>query len=894
VSIAGLARAIVNGVRTMFGGSRADRDVRDEVGDYLARATAAHEARGLSPEDARRAAQREMGNVTQVEERVQLARWESIVASFGTDVRYALRMLRRSPVFTIVVVVVISIGTGAVTTIFSGVNAFLLRPLPGTTDPDRLVGIDRIEPSGKGGAQASYGYYTWLRDRSRSFTGIAAWGKVDLTISTDGAGNAVYGNLVTGNFFSVLGVRPALGRFFVSAEDSTPLTHPVIVVSYDFWQTRLGADSAAAGRVVGVNGHPFTIIGVAPRDFHGVFSPIIASAWVPIMMQPQVSPQRSLTSVTASWLWSFGRLKEGVTRETARSELIALTEARIAEKIEPASVTANSSVRLISLTGLPDDAQKAMASFTGALLAAAFLVLLIASVNVAAMLSARAIARQHEMAIRAALGAARSRVIRQLLTESLVLFSLGAGGGIAIAYGATAALERIPLPDAVPLTLELTPDARVLAFALVVALTTGVIFGLAPALRVARQDVQARLRDNNARGGTRRTVVSNVLVVAQLALSVTLLVSAGLLLRALSAGRAIDPRFDMEGVVTATFKADSWGYNETRGRAFFAALRGRLAALPGVTEVAYTGRLPLQMGSSNGLIELPGDQPLGDGQSNGGTRVQTDNVDDGYFDALRIPIVAGRSINRADIAGSARVAVVNETLARAGWPDGNAVGSTFGTRNGRVTVVGVARDSRYADLTEATPKVVYYAMDQGWFASRSLVVRTNGGTAPLGQAIQSAVRALDPALPLPTVVTLREATSLVLLPQRVAAMITGAMGALGLLLAGVGLYGIIAYSVNRRSREIGVRMALGASAVDVRSMIVREGVRLAGIGVGLGLVLAATTSRLIRSWLFGVSPLDIPTFAAIAVMFVAVAALASWLPARRAAAANPVAVLRIE
>jgi predicted permease len=698
---------------------------------------------------------------------------------------------------------------------------------------------------------------------------------------------------VSGNFFSVLGVRPALGRFFLPEEDATQLTHPVIVVSHAFWRSVLGGDSSAVGRTVGVNGTAFTIIGVAPPEFRGVFTPIVTSAWVPLMMQPRIRPNRSLDEPGASWLWTFGRLKDGIGRETARQDLIALTRARIAEGVEPEWMRNNDSIRLISLTGLPDDARKAMLAFTGMLLGVALLVLIIASVNVGAMLSARAVARRHEMSIRVALGAGRARLVRQLLTESLVLFALGAIGGIGLATMSTRLLERIPLPLSVPLSLELSPDVRVLAFALLMSLVTGLVFGVSPALRASNPDIAARLRNDTRTGDGRRGIVSDVLVVGQLALSLVLVVSAGLLLRALERGSSVDPRFDVTGVATASLKSESWGYDETKARTFSRALRERVEAIPGVTHVSYTSGLPLQWDNSNAYIHLDDAPPASAGKSDG-TRVRVNQVDVAYFDVVRIPIVDGRQFVRTDDQNATRVAIVNETLARKHWPRSSAIGHTFLSNDQRVTIVGVARDAKYATLTEETPEMVYFALAQEWQAEQVLMVRTTQGADALAPTIQDAVASLDPSVPRPSVVSLQRATQYVLLPQRVAAFVAGALGLLGLVLATVGLYGIIAYSVSRRSREIGVRMALGARAVDVQRMVVLGGMRLAGLGVLIGLLLAGGASRLLVAFLYGVSPLDAPTFLATSLLFVAVALVASYLPARRAAMADPLIALRAE
>ncbi|HUQ81344.1 MAG TPA: ABC transporter permease [Gemmatimonadaceae bacterium] len=820
------------------------------------------------------------------------SRRDSVLETLVADLRFAGRMLRKSPVFTAVAIVVISLGSGAVTTIFSAMNAVVLRPLPGTTGGARLVLFERRTPDFSEGVSGSYAYYRHIRDNARTLDGTAAWSKVSLSISTGGEGAAIYGNIVSGNYFSVLGVRPALGRFFAPDEDRTPLAHPVVVVSHSFWESHLGADSSVIGKPVSVNGQPYTLIGVAPPGFRGVFTPLKTDAWVPLMMQAQLRPTRDLTD--SAWLWLFGRLEAGTSRDAARRELASLTAAWLDNTSEPAGYRTYSSIRLTDLTGLPDDARNAFLGFTTLLFGAAALVLLIASVNVASMLSARAIARRREMALRTALGAARGRLVRQLLTESLMLFVIGAAGGMAIAWAATGALEQIPLPGDASLSLELSPDPRVFGFALITSLVTGIVFGLAPALQGVGKDITSRLRNDTAGSGARRSLASNALIVGQLALSLVLLVAAGLFIRALDSGSRIDPGFQVSGVATSRFNAEAWGYDSTKAQAFYETLHERVAALPGVTAVTLTDIVPLANQTSGSSIQLDGATGTTGTTANDGARlaVQVSIADPGYFDVVRLPIVLGRAFTPSDDARAPRVAIVNETLAKRLAPDGNAIGRTFGYDRRRVTVVGIARDSKYGSLTEQVPAYVYTPTAQSWRSDLTLMVRSAVDPASLAPAIRDIVREIDPTLPRPLVRTLQQETSIVLFPHRIAAIVTGVLGGVGLMLAAVGLYGIIAYSVSRRTREIGVRVALGAQRGDVLGMVVREGMRLAGTGVAVGLVLAAIATRLIAGFLFSVSPMDGATFAAMSGVFIAVALLASYLPARRAAATDPLTALR--
>jgi predicted permease len=883
-----LWRHITRGVRGLLHEHDADRDLRDELSHYAEQLIQSKIASGMSPQDAQREVQREIGNTTNVRESVRGSLWESAVGSAIGDARYAMRTLRRNPVFTAVVVLVIAVGIGAVTTIVTAANAYLFKPLPGTANTAQLVQVDRVAPDGKEGAQASYPYLRYLADNNTTLSGVAGWSKVDLTISRGDGGKTAYGAIVTANYFSVLGVQPMLGRFFLPGEDAQPLAHPLVVVSYDFWSSQLGADSSIVGQTVQVNGRPYTLIGVAARNFVGVFTPIRTAAWVPLSMQPAVRPTRSLNE-TAHWLWTFARVRDGVTREQAHADLSALTKQYTAQSSEQKFAQAYTAVRLISLTGLPDDAHKLMSAFLAVLLAAAVAVLSIAGVNVAAMLSARAIARRHEIALRSALGAPRSRIVRHLMTETLVLFVAGGSLGLLLAIAATRALERIPLPTDEPLVISLPLDVRVVGFAVLLSMIAGLLFGILPALRAARKDLQTTLRSESAGSGRRRPVVSNVLVVGQLALSMVLLVTAGLLVRALQTGQRTNPGFVADGVAVTSLSSEAWGYDTERARAFFDRLRERIEALPGVQGMSYTGIIPVTMASSGTTVTPDNSSGPDDGRV-----VKINAVDADFFSVLQIPLVEGRLIGPEDNAKTRRVAVINETMAKKFWPGTSAVGHTMVNGTDTLSVVGVVRDAKYASLAESSVPFLYVAFQQQWRSDPSVLVRSSNSFEVVSREVARVVRELDPAIPPPKVMTLPNAMTMSLLPQRVAAMVAGAMGFVGMLLATVGLYGIVAYSVGQRSREIGIRMTLGAQRGDVRRGIIRDGMRLAAIGVLGGLLLAIGTSQLLEAYLYGVSPMDAMTYGTMSVLFVLVTLLANYVPARRASMSDPVRVLRGE
>jgi putative ABC transport system permease protein len=812
------------------------------------------------------------------------ARGDGMTTIIGADIRYAARSLSKQPLFTFVAIAVIAIGTGAVTTIASAVNAMILRPIPGATDPDRLIAFDRRSADGREGASVSYHLYERLRDRSHMLTGVAAWSKADMTLSTGGAGTTVAGNLVSGNYFSVLGLRPTAGRFFLREEDDVPLAHPVVVVSYRYWTIDLGRDSSAIGKPLWVNGNQYTLIGVAPRGFHGVFSAIRVDAWAPLAMQPQLRPQRDLAD--DPWLWTFGRLRAGATHDAARTELTSIIAAHA---VETGLAREYTKARIWSGFSLPEDAHVMFLSFAAVLFGAAGLVLVIACVNVASMLSARAMARRREMAVRAALGAGRARLVRQLLTESIMLSGAGALAGVGVAWIASSLLESLPLPVDQALMLELTPDPRVLAFAAVLSVVTGIVFGLAPALRGTSADVAARLREDNAASAGGKRHAGNALIVAQLALALTLLVTAGLFARSLVAGTSIDPGFDVAHVATLRMNTEAWGYTPDQGRAFYREFRRRVAALPGVDAVSSTTVVPLAAQGSSARIDASafGESPK--------LTVSTSTIDPGYFTVLGIPLVRGRAIDATDDERAAPVVVINETLERrlTASRGGTALGRTFGFGSRRVTVVGVARDAKYDDLS-ATPPVVFVPLAQQWMPTQTILVRAKSSPSALAPALDRVASGIDPHAPHVVVVPMEAATSTALLPQRVAGGFTGVLGVIGLILASVGLYGTIAYSVGRRTREIGIRVALGAHSGTVLAMILREGMLLASLGLAIGLGLAALVTRLVSRYLVGVSALDALTFGSMAALLAFVALAASYIPARRAAAIDPVRALKME
>jgi predicted permease len=730
---------------------------------------------------------------------------------------------------------------------------------------------------------ASLRFFEYLRDSSRSLTGVAVWSRVPLTMVAGRDASALAGNIVSNNYFDVLGVRPAAGRFFDAHADAAS-----IVLSYDTWMSRFGGRVSAVGRSILVNGRPYQVIGVAAAGFRGVFTPLKIDAWVPLAAQPHVHPQRDLAD--QPWLWAFGRLQPDVEPSQARAELSTLAAAWVSGGGD--EFVRYTSVRLTPLTGLPDDARRALLGFGAVLLGAAVLVLIIAAANVSTLLAMRATARRREMGIRAALGAGRARLVRQLLTETLALFLAGGVGGTLLAFAGTSALERLRIPADQGLSLELSPDVRVLLFSIAIALVIGVVSGIVPALRSASRNPIALLRTSSA-GSGRRTFTSSALIVAQIACSLVLLTTAGLFVRALNAGASIDPGFDAQHVALAAFETGSYGYDDQEGHVFFAALRQRLETAPGVTSVTYANRVPLTMSYSGGTVTI---HDSGSG-GNERMRVEIGVVDTRYFETLGIPMAAGREFSAADGSDGRDAAIVNETFARRAWPNAvpaDAVGRTFLSDDRPITIVGVAADSKYSTLGEPATPFVYRPLAQLWNPGRTLFVRTTGDPAAAAVVVQEAVASIDPLLPRPVVTTLTQEASVALLPQRVAAMITGVLGIGGLVLAAIGLYGLVSYGVALRLREIGVRLALGASRRDVVRMVLAQGLRLTACGAVLGLVVSAFATIVVRSYLLNVSAMDPLAFTGAVVVLLSCAIFAAAVPARRAGSADPLVILRTE
>lgn len=811
------------------------------------------------------------------------------------DLRYGARMLFKHRGFTAVALVSLALGIGLNTAIFSLVNAVLFRPLPGIEAPAQLVWFR---------APLSYPDFEEFRDQSDVFAGItASGGTTSFGLGGGDRPELISGEFVTASYFDVLGVRAATGRTFLPAEDHEPGAHTVAVISHGLWQRRFNSDSDIIGRTMPLNGLTFTIVGVTPPGFAGKELGKPVEVWVPISMHPTLNPALdgeetrradSLTSRGFHWLQVVARLREGVSREQAEAELRTIA-ARQSEGFDAGRRAEHlRSVELVAVSGGLDPRDRLEAlPLAGALMGLVALVLGVACANVAGLLLARAALRQKEVAVRQALGASRRRLVRQLLTESVLLSLVGGAAGLLLAVWVVELLAR--LTSATPLgQVDLNPDARVLAFTFVVSVLTGVLFGLAPALQSSRPDLVLALKGEGVIGGRgyRRSRLRDAFVVAQVTLCVVLLVGAGLCARSLRNAQHVDPGFEARNGLTLPVDLGLLRYEKERGQEFYRELVARVEALPGVERASLMRFVPLGLSFAQREVYTQGAPAEG-----GAVRVGFNVVGAGYFQTMGIPILRGREFGPDERENAPRAVIINETLARKLWPDAEPIGqrlSLEGARGPFVEVVGVARDTKYATLGERARPFVYEPLGESYQPQMTLVVRTAGEPGRLVEPVREAARALDPNLPVADIKTLDEQVSLSLFPARFAAALLGSFGLLALVLAAVGVYGIVSYAVSTRTHEIGVRLALGARRADVLRVVVGEGMTVVSVGLLFGLAVSLAAARLAGGLLYGVSPTDPATFAGITLLLAAVGLLASLLPARRAMRVEPMEALRYE
>jgi len=821
---------------------------------------------------------------------------KTFMGFFKYDLAYAVRQLRAHPGFTAVAVLSLALGIGVNSTIFTVVNGFLLKPLP-VTDIDEVLEVF-TSISEDPFNQSSYLDYVDYRDEVEAFDGLAANMTMLYSWNLETHSEALFGELVSGNYFEVLGVEPELGRFFLPEENVTPSTHPVVVLSHGFWERNFAADEAIVGETIKLNGTHFTVVGIAPPAFTGTVPVLRPDLWTPLMTEPIInfiSEGGSLIDQRGSRpLRLYGRLASGVTAQQALVQLETVA-ARLADEYPDSNRNRGVSIKPLSEVRLHPEIDGAVTPVAGLLMGLVGLVLLVACANVANMLLARASARGREIGVRMALGASRWRLVRQLLTESIILSLAGGAAALLITFWVTRLLMSYQPPISVAITFDVSPDARVFGFTLIASLVTGIVFGLAPALRSSKPDLVATLKDDPGAGSSRRVFsLRNALVVAQVAVSLILLVTAGLFVRSLGNAQSIELGFDRANVayVSASLSAADYGHEEERQ--FMRDATERIDALPGIAAATFTARVPMSLTNFTQGFVIEGYEPE-DGDDS--VTIQYNSVGPRYFEILGVPMLAGREIVATDDDRAPLVAVVNQEFVDRYWPDQNPLGKRLrfdGDDDPWIEVVGVSGNFKMFSVGEGTEPMVNASFMQQTSFIETIVARTDGAPGPMVAHMREEITALDPNISFFDARTMDENLSVMLFPVRMGAALLAIFGSLALGLAAVGVYGVIAYAVSRRTHEIGVRMALGARTNDVLNLVVWQGMRVVLVGVAIGLLGALALSSTLGALLYDVSAIDPVAFLGTVVILLAVALLANYIPARRGARVDPMVALRSE
>jgi len=806
------------------------------------------------------------------------------------DLKHSLRQLVKSPGLTAAVVLSMAIGIGANATVMCWLRNLVLHPLPGVEDEGRIV----VLVSNKGGGNVSLPDLRDLAGFRPVFAGAEASMPTPACLTVRRRPEWIQTEIVSANFFELLGVRPILGRTFLPDEDGKPGGNPVLVIGESLWRRTFGADPGIVGRVVDLNRHSFTIVGVAPESFQGSLSPLHFDAWAPLSMIWEVRNQGTffLESRGANGWLDLARLQPGVSVEQAQAA-VATLDAQLAKAYPATNLEMHH--RVVPLSKCPWGGQTAMGPALGLLLAVGLGVQLIVAANIGNLLLARAAGRRKEVAIRMAAGAGRGQLVRLFLTESVVLALAGGAAGLLLAGWAVDTVPfLIPTVIAAKTHLDFHLDGVSLGFTLLLSLATGVAFGLVPALQAPNIDLQAVLKEGgrSSQGGASQHRLRGSLVVAEIAIALVLLVGAGLCIKGLNQARRIDFGFNPDHVLIAGMRIGMNGYDEAGGTAFYRQVQHRLAALPGVEDAALASWFPLggdgckgTYVSVDGYQRPPGEDPT----------YTFAIVSPRYFSTVRMPLVAGRDFTEADDARAAKVAIVNETFARRFWPGRDPVGRQFNAGGVPRTVVGVARAGKYNQLNENPWCFFYVPYLQGVAdLDLSLCVRTSGDPAAFSGAAQQAVHGIDPGVELLQPMPMSVYSGLVLFPQRMASSLLLGLGSVALMLAAMGVYAVLAYAVSQRTQEFGVRIALGASPSQIVRLVLGRGLLLTGAGMAAGSAASVGATRLMEGFLYGVSPLDPATFAAVGAVLCAVALLACYLPARRATKVDPIEAMRAQ
>jgi len=814
------------------------------------------------------------------------------------DLRYGIRGLLRRPGFTLIAVVTLALGIGANTAIFSLMDSVMLRPLP-VVHPEQIVKLETLRPAGRSNLNFSYPLFKDLHDLNQVCSGLIAYYVTPLSLSGEsGPAERIYGTLASADYFSVLGINPAHGHMFGAADDQTPGANPVVVISHGLWQRRFGGASDIIGKKITINNAQFTIVGIAPRNFSGMVRGLSTDLWLPLSMHAAAipdDPPDTFTRRGLSWLEVMGRLKPGVTTAQASTSIAALGQQIYQANSRPGAGPSQERLNFIpaakGTTWLVAD----FGTPLKILLVAAGFVLLIACANVANLLIVRGSSRRKEIAVKLALGASRGRLLRQLLTESMLLAVLGGAAGLVLAVWTNDFWSLVKPADMFyPVTLDNSLDLRVFAFALLLSLVTGVVFGLAPALVASKLELIPSLKlETHQSRRERKLNLRNLLVVTQVALSFMLLIGAGLFIRSLRSIQSISVGFAREHVLVATLDPSLHGYDRERGLQLYQSLLERARALPGVTSATLAATVSPNPGGS--LIQ-DNIQIEGRSGQTGLLEVEYNRVGPDYFATMEMPLTRGRDFTNQDRRGNPPVAVINETMARKLFPGEDPIGKRFrfGNEDPYTEIIGVARDGKYRSLRESSLLCLYEPFLMAYRPEMNLLVRSDSNPAALRAAVRTELERLDSRIPFFNVRTLDQQVKNATSQERAAALLTSLFGGLALLLATIGMYGVMSYVVTQRTHDIGIRMALGAQVSDVLRLVLRNGMSLALIGVAVGVAGALAFTRLLRGLLFGVTPNDALTFVLVTAGLLVVALLACYLPARRASKVDPLVALRYE